>query len=118
MEDIKVGSVVKGVVTGIESYGIFVKISDKLSGLIHISEISEKFVKDINNYVKMGETIYAEVKDLDENTNRVVLSIKGINYRINENSKVKESIRGFKPLKQHLPIWVEEKLKDLENDEI
>ena len=115
MEDLVVGSVVKGVVTGIESYGIFVKINDKLSGLVHISEISEKFVKDVNNYAKVGETIYVEVKDLDEEQNRVILSIKGLNYRINENSKVKESVRGFKPLKQHLPIWIEEKLKEWEN---
>ena len=115
MEDLVVGSVVKGEVTGIESYGIFVKINDKLSGLVHISEISEKFVKDVNNYAKVGETIYVEVKDLDEEQNRVILSIKGLNYRINENSKVKESVRGFKPLKQHLPIWIEEKLKEWEN---
>ena len=115
MEDLVVGSVVKGEVTGIESYGIFVKINDKLSGLVHISEISEKFVKDVNNYAKVGETIYVEVKDLDEEQNRVILSVKGLNYRINENSKVKESVRGFKPLKQHLPIWIEEKLKEWEN---
>ena len=45
MEDFKVGSVVLGEVTGIESYGIFVKLNNGYSGLIHISEITEKFVK-------------------------------------------------------------------------
>ena len=87
MEDLVVGSVVKGVVTGIESYGIFVKINDKLSGLVHISEISEKFVKDVNNYAKVGETIYVEVKDLDEEQNRVILSIKGLNYGLKKSLK-------------------------------
>ena len=39
MEDIRVGNVVEGVVTGIENYGIFVKLSNEYYGLIHISQI-------------------------------------------------------------------------------
>ena len=54
MEDIKVGNVVKGVVTGIKSYGIFVKINDEYTGLVHISEIPEKFVKDVTKYADVG----------------------------------------------------------------
>ena len=110
MEDMSVGSVVKGEVTGIESYGIFVKLSDNHFGLVHISEISEKFVKDINSYVNIGETIYVEIKDIDKENNKYILSIKGLNYRIDENRKVKESVRGFTPLKQHLPIWINDKI--------
>ena len=106
MEDLIVGSVVKGEVTGIESYGIFVKLNDKYSGLVHISEITEKFVKDINSYAKLGETIYVEIKEISKENNRCILSIKGLNYRINENRKVKEYVRGFIPLKQHLPVLI------------
>lgn len=113
MEDLKVGNVVKGEVTGVESYGIFVRLNEKYSGLIHISEISEKFVKDVNNYAKIGEQIYVEIKELDSASNRCILSIKDLNYRIDENRKVKESIRGFSPLKQHLPIWVDKKIKEI-----
>lgn len=117
MEDLKVGSVVKGVVTGIESYGIFVKLDEKTSGLIHISEITEKFVKDINNYAKVGETIYVEIKSIDPSTNRAILSVKDLNYRIDENKLVKESVRGFSPLKQHLPKWIEEKYQEIHSEE-
>ena len=46
----KVGSVVLGYVTGIKEYGIFVQLDSNTSGLIHISEISNKFIKIINNY--------------------------------------------------------------------
>ena len=117
MEDLKVGSVVKGEVTGIESYGIFVKLNENFSGLVHISEISEKFVKDINKYADIGEVIYVEIKEIIEGTNRCILSVKDLNYRIDENSKVKESVRGFSPLKQHLPQWIEEKYQELHKND-
>ena len=117
MEDLKVGSVVKGEVTGIESYGIFVKLNEKYSGLVHISEISEKFVKDINKYADIGEVIYVEIKEIDNRSNRCILSVKDLNYRIDENSKVKESVRGFSPLKQHLPQWIEEKYQEIHRND-
>lgn len=117
MEDLKVGSVVKGIVTGIESYGIFVKLDDNYSGLIHISEITEKFVKDINTYADVGEEIYVEVLSIDDNTKKCILSVKGLNYRIDENCLVKESVRGFTPLKQHLQSWIDEKYREIHTEE-
>ena len=113
MEDLKVGSVVKGVVTGIQSYGIFVKLDEKFSGLVHISEITDKFVSDVNNYAKIGETIYVEIKEIDYESGKCILTVKGLNYRIDENRKVKESVRGFSPLKQHLPMWISEKYEEI-----
>lgn len=117
MEDLSVGSVVLGEVTGIESYGIFVKLNEKYSGLVHISEITEKFVKDIHNYANVGEKIYVEIKDIDLNTNKCILSVKGLNYRIDENALIKESVRGFTPLKQHLPEWIDSKYKEIHEEE-
>ncbi len=117
MEDLNVGSVVLGEVTGIESYGIFVKLSDGYSGLIHISEITEKFVKDVNNYAKIGEKIYVEIKEIDSKSKKCILSVKGLNYRIDDNRLVKESVRGFTPLKQHLPTWIESKYKEIHEEE-
>ncbi len=113
MNDFIVGNVVKGEVTGIESYGIFVKFENGYTGLIHISEITEKFVKDIKTYANVGEQIYAELKSIDEENKKCILTVKGLNYRIDENRKVKESVRGFSPLKQQLPIWIDEKYKEL-----
>lgn len=117
MEDIYVGSVVKGTVTGIESYGIFVKLNDTYSGLIHISEITERFVKDIKKYADVGETIYVEILSIDEDAKKCILSVKGLNYRIDENCLVKESVRGFTPLKQHLQGWIDEKYKEIHQKE-
>ncbi len=116
MEDLSVGSVVLGEVTGIESYGIFVKLNNNYSGLIHISEITEKFVKDITTYAQIGEQIYVEIKSIDETTKKCILSVKGLNYRIDENQLVKESVRGFTPLKQHLPSWIESKYQEIHKE--
>ena len=49
MSKYEVGKIVIGCVTGVENYGIFVSLDEYYSGLIHISEISTKFVKDIND---------------------------------------------------------------------
>lgn len=110
----KKGRVVKGLVTGIESYGIFVSFDEFYSGLIHISEISHSFVKDINDFVNIGETIYTEILEVDEEQSRLKLSIKNITYRKNFNNsrgrKIKETSTGFRTLAYKLPIWINDKL--------
>ena len=115
MDDYIVGNIVKGEVTGIESYGIFIKIDDEFKGLIHISEITNNFVKDVNDFVEIGEMVYAKIIDVDKNNKNLRLSIKGLNYKVdNKNQKVKESIRGFSPLQENLSKWTEETLKSFE----
>ena len=115
MEDYIVGNIVKGEVTGLEPYGIFIKIDENYNGLIHISEITNNFVKNINDFVEIGEEIYAEIIDVDKENKNLRLSIKGLNYKVNnKNQKVKESIRGFSPLQNHLSKWTEEALKNFE----
>ena len=52
MDDIKVNDIVEVTVTGIQKYGAFVLINNKYDGLIHISEISSGYVKNINDYIK------------------------------------------------------------------
>lgn len=113
MSGLKVDDIVKGEVTGIESYGIFVKLEDDYSGLVHISEMSDRFVKDVNSYVKIGEEIHVEIKQINEDEKKCILSIKNINYRFDKNKKVRESVRGFYPLKKQLPIWIEEKTEEI-----
>lgn len=117
MTKYKKGKIVKGSITGIEKYGIFVNLDNYYSGLIHISEISKGFVKDVRDYVEVGETIYAKVIDVDEAENHVKLSIKDINYRTQESKKVVSSIKevgtGFALLEENREVWIQEKLKEL-----
>lgn len=109
------GRIVTGHVTGIEKYGIFVNLDEFYSGLIHISEISDNFVKDINDYVNIGETIQAKVVEVDSDLYHVKLSIKNMNYRINKknDTKLKEIANGFEPLEAKLSQWVNEKLTEI-----
>ena len=59
------GKIIKGCVTGIENYGIFMSFDEYYSGLIHISEISNNFVRNVNDYVNIGETIRVKIIDTD-----------------------------------------------------
>ncbi len=110
----KVGDIIEVVVTGISGYGIFVNVDNVYNGLIHISEISDLFVRDINDYVKKDEHILAEITDIDENSKQFKLSIKNINYSlIPKYGKIRDTKDGFKALQMKLPIWIREKNKEL-----
>ena len=108
-------TVVKVSVTAIESYGAFANIDEEYDGLIHISEISYRFVRNIKDFVKIGEEIYAKIVDVDEENKKVKLSIKDIDYQ-NDGSVLKrmeETKRGFEPLKNNLDEWIRLKIKEI-----
>ena len=103
------GRILKGVVTGIEPYGVFVQFGDYYSGLIHISEISEGFVKDPGDYVKIGEIINVKIIDVDDQMGHLKLSIKNIQYKEKKPTKRRKIIEtplGFKTLEYKLPFWI------------
>ena len=115
MEDIKINDIIKVVVTGIQKYGAFVLINDKYDGLIHISEISSGYVKNINDYIKIKDKIYAQVIDIDQDNNKFKLSIKNIDYR-NDGKLISSDdsfSNGFEPLKENLDLWINEKIKEI-----
>ena len=109
MKKYKNGEIVKGYVTGIEKYGIFVNIDENHSGLIHISEISSAFVKNIYDFVRIGEEIQAKIIGVEEEKQQLKLSIKDVEYRIKvkDKNKIKETNSGFSTLKKMLNNWIE-----------
>lgn len=72
---IEVGSVVEGVVTGITNFGAFVELPEGKTGLVHISEVADDYVKDIHDYLQEQEKIKVKVLSMDER-GKVALSIK------------------------------------------
>ena len=68
----KVGNIVEGTVTAITDFGVFVEFSDKLEGLIHISEIAWQRIDDPNDFVKVGQKIKAEIIDIQKLQNLLV----------------------------------------------
>lgn len=100
---IKKGEIILVEVTGLADFGIFVK-KDDYNGLIHISEISDRFVKDINLFAKEGDLVSVYVLDVDHDKKKMVLSYK----RCGSKRKIvvpKKEI-GFEGLKKELPRWV------------
>ncbi|GAB6488211.1 RNA-binding protein S1 [Bacillus cereus] len=71
---IEVGNKVQGKVTGITKFGAFVELPEGSTGLVHISEVADSYVEDINNHLKVGDQI--EVKVLSKTDGKIALSIK------------------------------------------
>ncbi len=115
MSKYKIGDLVKGKVTGIENYGIFVLLDDDYTGLIHISEISDKFVRNVFDYVQLEEVILSKVLEVDDNNKKLKLTIKNFDYRI-EDKKDLEDKNGFSPLRKKLPEWISEYKKRKETE--
>lgn len=115
MSKYSIGEIVLGCVTGIEKYGVFVNLDEYYSGLIHISEISSSFVRNIHDYVKLGETIKVKILEEDEKNHHVKLSIKDFDYRIGKkkNEKIVETVTGFTTLQTKLEEWVYKKYTKL-----
>ena len=67
---------VEGVISGITSFGVFVKIDDDAEGLVHISEVSKRRVEDLEEYFQVGERVNAVVLDVNVEKKRLSLSIK------------------------------------------
>ena len=105
MSKYKTGEIVFGCVTGIEKYGIFVNLDEYYSGLIHISEVSSAFVRNIHDYVKIGETINAKVMEENSKTHHVKLSIKNIDYRITRKKNSKLCHKNFVGMSDGLDMY-------------
>lgn len=83
LSDLAVGSIVKGKVQNIVDFGAFVDIGLKVSGLIHKSELSHKYFRHPLDVISVGEVIEAEIISIDEERNRIGLSIKRLQQKKN-----------------------------------
>ncbi len=72
---IEVGTKLEGKVTGITHFGAFVDLSGGVTGLVHISEIADNYVKDVNDHLKIGDTVTVKVINVDKD-GKIGLSIK------------------------------------------
>ncbi len=115
----EVGEELSGKVTGIQPYGAFVALDEETQGLVHISEITYGFVKDINEFLTVGQEVNVKVLEVDEEAGKISLSIrelleappstkkddhprKSLQARVNERDA-----DGFNSLKDKLQDWIE-----------
>ena len=115
MKKYKKGDVVKARITAIEKYGAFASLDDKYSGLIHISEITDKFVREITDFIEIGDEVNVEIIDDYNNFNQLKLSLKRVNNDLykGKKRKIKETVFGFYLLKSALPNWINEKMEEI-----
>lgn len=72
---LETGAILEGKVTGLMAFGAFVSLPDGKSGMVHISEVSTSFVKDIKDFLKVGQTVKVKVVGISED-GKISLSIR------------------------------------------
>lgn len=90
VKDLKVGMKLPGIVTNITNFGAFVDIGVHQDGLVHLSQITNRFIKDPNEVLKVHQQVEVTVTEVDVNRKRISLSMK-------ENEKEKSSNNNRKP---------------------
>ena len=75
---IEVGNIIDGTVSGITKFGVFVDLGEKQTGLVHISEVADSFVKDIREHLNEQDKVKVKVISIDDN-GKISLSIKQAN---------------------------------------
>lgn len=109
----KVGEIKEGVISGIQPYGAFVQLDSGEKGLIHISEISKGYVKDVAQYLHVGERVRVKILDYDISLNQCRLSLKALQSTTRSRHKTVRELKipkmeiGFKTLEAHLDEWIQ-----------
>lgn len=114
----KVGEIREGSISGIQHYGAFVLLDTGEKGLIHISEISKGYVKDVTQYLHVGERVRVKILDYDSSTHQCRLSLKALQtttrsrHKNSREPKVPKMVIGFKTLESHLEEWIQQQNKE------
>lgn len=117
----RIGDKVRGKVTGIQPYGVFIELDKHTQGLVHISELKHAYVKDINEVVKIGEELDVIVMDVDEYTKKISLSLRALqstnhhpfsNRRKNPRYGKKTGV-GFQSIDDKMPEWINHALDEI-----
>ena len=111
----KIGDIVYGKITNILGYGAFVQV-EEYDGLIHISEFSDHFVKDINDFVSIGDEVKLKIIEIDEENKRLKLSYKQLHKSRGVRCQVPTYKIGFKSVEDNLPTWINEAKEKYNNE--
>ena len=103
---LEVGTILSGIVTGITNFGAFVELETGETGLVHISEVADAYVKDINEHLKLREKVTVKVINID-GKGKIGLSIRQakrrptVSFEERMNSVLKDSEERLGDLKKH-----------------
>ncbi|MEY5047724.1 MAG: hypothetical protein RLZZ175_1083 [Bacteroidota bacterium] len=91
--DLKVGMELTGVVTNVTAFGAFVDIGVHQDGLVHISQLSDTFISDPNQAVKVQQKVKVKVQEVDVQRKRISLTMKGLNGFTSSNTKTEKTAK-------------------------
>lgn len=77
--DLHLGQELSGKVNNITAFGVFVDLGMKENGLVHISQLSDRFISSPADVVRIGQTVRVKVLDIDTMRGRIALTMKGVN---------------------------------------
>lgn len=116
LDQVKVGDVIEGKITGIKPFGAFVAIDNEHQGLVHISEVSHEYVKDINDVLHVGDSVKVKITKIEEESGKISLSIRQTQPAPERpkrqvsppRAKKNDDKAGFNTLEQKLKDWMKE----------
>ncbi len=97
-EDLRIGMVLPGIITNITNFGVFVDVGVHQDGLVHISQLSDRFVKDPMEIVKVNQKVKVTVMEVDLKRKRIALSMKSDPYGKKEAPRKVEQKREEKSI--------------------
>ncbi|WP_129598767.1 S1 domain-containing post-transcriptional regulator GSP13 [Anaerophilus nitritogenes] len=121
---IQTGNILTGKVTAIKPFGAFVALEEGKEGLVHISQVAHAFVKDINEFLSIGDEVQVKVLSVDETSGKISLSIRETQpapeatqenrprrpkpKKNNMNYQDPENKEAFNPLADQLKAWMQQ----------
>jgi uncharacterized protein len=113
IEDVKVGMIVPGIVTNITAFGAFVDIGVKQDGLVHVSQLSNRYVSDPNEVVKLNQKVTVTVTEVDVARKRIALTMKTQAPAVSEQRSGKTFAKPQKQTQPALQNNFQQSLADL-----
>lgn len=118
--DFEIGQLVIGKVNNVKPYALFLEFENNKFGLLHISEISDSFIRDIERYGSIGDEMKVKIIDIDKSNGFLRVSLKQVpkeefySNHSDEKTVPVATNEEFSQLKQKMPKWIEETLEKIE----
>lgn len=116
-------AVVEGTITDIRPYGALISFPENRTGLLHIKQISDAYISNINTYLKVNANIRVRIIEIDDVNGFLKLSLKSVPHherilfmRDKNTAKINPIQVDFTALEKALPQWIEEAIKEIEHD--
>ena len=119
----ELNEIVEGTITEIRPYGAIITFPENRTGLLHIKQISDAYISNINTYLQLDAQIKVRIIEIDEHNGFLKLSLKSVPYNeriIFERDKKATNINpaqtDFSAFEKALPLWIEKAIKEAQND--